>query len=183
MTDAAVFQGTYSDLCFRKTRSVAVISVEIPIEMAGAFVAAFGAPVPGAEIPVALARLSPTKPVSEAPKGAQVVDKTETYDAKRKIPYVLTEASQSDLSPRQRRKFADMPLAAQAGMRCEEPAFIKFIEERNFPVNGSAEVAQFIRDHCGVGSRSEIIMGSEAASKWHNLMRQYELWLLAAEPT
>lgn len=55
---AAAFSGDYCDLKFVKTRKVAQITIEIPIEQAAAFVASFGAPDPSQGVPVALARLN-----------------------------------------------------------------------------------------------------------------------------
>jgi hypothetical protein len=55
---AAAFSGDYVDLRFVKSRKVAQVVVEIPIEQAAAFVAAFGAPNPSTGVPVALARLA-----------------------------------------------------------------------------------------------------------------------------
>lgn len=98
MTKAA-FQGSYADLKFIKSRSVAQIVIELPIEQAGAFVAAFGAPVPGSECPVAIARLEPARAVSKPPE------------------------------PKKRRKFNELPLAQQAAMRCNDEAFAQFAAE------------------------------------------------------
>lgn len=60
MTDA-VITGTYSDFKLVKTRSVAQIVIEVPIEKAQEAIALFGVPQPGAEVPVAVARLNDTK--------------------------------------------------------------------------------------------------------------------------
>ena len=67
MTNTAAFSGSYCDMRFVKSRKVAQIVVEIPIEQAAAFVAAFGAPDPAKECPVALARLV-AEPKQEASK-------------------------------------------------------------------------------------------------------------------
>ena len=65
MTDAT-FSGTYSDIKLIRSRKVAVVCVEIPIEAATAFVAAFGMPDPAEETWVALARMKvePEKPTT-----------------------------------------------------------------------------------------------------------------------
>jgi hypothetical protein len=62
MTQPNVISGTYADLKFIKTRSVAQVVVEIPIEAADAFLKLFGAPQPGQEVPVAIARLMKNAP-------------------------------------------------------------------------------------------------------------------------
>ncbi len=73
MTQPAVIQGDYCDIKFIKSRKVAVICVEIPIEAAGAFVDAFGTPMPDKNVPVALARLeSPLNVEHEKPKGGKL---------------------------------------------------------------------------------------------------------------
>lgn len=54
----AIASGSYADMKLVKTRSVCQIVVEIPIEQASRFIEMFGVPVPGSEIPVAIARLN-----------------------------------------------------------------------------------------------------------------------------
>lgn len=58
MTDLATFKGTYSDIKLIRSRKVAMIHVEIPIEAAAAFVAVFGMPNPAEETWIALARMN-----------------------------------------------------------------------------------------------------------------------------
>ena len=67
MSKQAAFECDYVDLRFVKSRKVAQIVVELPIEQAAAFVAWFGAPNPATGTPVAIARMD-QKAVSEAPK-------------------------------------------------------------------------------------------------------------------
>ena len=158
MSNPAAFSGNYADLRFIKTRSVAAITVEIPIEQAAAFVAAFGAPTPGAEIPVAIARLDPTKAVSEAPKPA------------------------GEPSIKERRRFDTLPLSQQAAMRCNEPAFWRFLNEEkvHFPryaINDADAAASAVRERCKVQSRSDIKIGDRAGSIWQQLNSDYEFWL------
>lgn len=57
MTRPAAFRATYSDLRFIKTRKVAQIVLEMPLESADAFLAAFGTPNPSEEKWCAIARL------------------------------------------------------------------------------------------------------------------------------
>jgi len=57
--DKAAITADYVDIRFIKSRKVAVISLEIPIEAATAFVETFGTPAPDITCPVALARLEP----------------------------------------------------------------------------------------------------------------------------
>jgi len=58
MTDAAVVTGTFSDLKLIKTRSVIQVVIECPIEGWQQLTRVLGFPIPGTEIPVAIARLN-----------------------------------------------------------------------------------------------------------------------------
>lgn len=58
---AAAIAGSYSDFKLVKSRSVAQIVVEVPIEKAEEFLKVFGVPQPGAERPVALALMNVQK--------------------------------------------------------------------------------------------------------------------------
>lgn len=55
---AAVIAGSFADYRLVKSRSVLQVIVEIPIEQQGAAFAALGYPLPGTEIPVAVARMN-----------------------------------------------------------------------------------------------------------------------------
>jgi len=154
MTPAAIM-GDYTDLAFRKTRKVAVISIEIPIEKAAEFVAAFGTPSQVTGTPVAIARIDPSaseKPVSEPAKRVE------------------------EPSERDRRKWREMAPAAQAALRCKEPAFQRFMfEVRNWSAdeNGATDG---VRATCRVKSRADILDGTRAADLWHALNDEYLAW-------
>lgn len=104
----AVASGSYSDMKLVKTRSVCQIVVEIPIEQASRFIEMFGVPVPGAEIPVAIARLN---------EGA-VTSETEEHST----PSAVVKGSDTP-----RRKLEDMPPSQQAGMLCHDSEFCVFL--------------------------------------------------------
>lgn len=93
----AAFSGSYCDLRFIKTRKVCQVVIELPIERGAEFVAAFGAPNPAAECPVAIARLDPK---------------------------ATTKASAPD---RERRKFSELPYPQQAGIRASDPDFRAYL--------------------------------------------------------
>lgn len=145
MSDPAAFSGNYANIITRKTRSVAVVEIEIPIEKMQAFIAAFGAPLPGVEIPVAIARLDP-----------KAADKAKEPPA-----------------TKERRPFSDLPFAQQAGIRCEDVRFKKFIVESY----GAAFSDEFVRQFCGIKSRSELASDHDAIRHWKKLNSQFEAWL------
>lgn len=167
MTRAA-FQGSYSDLKFVKSRSVAQVTVEIPIEQAAAFVAAFGAPTPGAEIPVAIARLDLAKATSEAPRLAGEASETSMSMLARPIP-------------KERRRFDTLPLSQQAAMRCNEVAFRRFVAERE-KIEGIAVLdlemaADAVREICGVKTRADISDDHPSGMRWRKLNAEFDTWM------
>ena len=136
-----------------KTRSAAQLIVEIPIEQADmALKALGGVPQPGSEKPVAVARLDP-------------------------------EAKAKPKPEKERRKFEDMPRAQQSGMLCNEGRFRTFlIEEKashiwayeEMPVEEQA--AAYVREICGVDSRSDMDTNEQAAARWDTLYSEYVDW-------
>ena len=150
----AAFQGSYADMRFIKTRSVCAITIEIPIEQAAAFVAAFGAPNPAVECPVAIARINPAKatekPASDAPMQSV---------AQLKTP----------------RRFSELPYATQAALKCDDPAFHLFLREKI--VDDGRSPAEIVREICGVRSRAEIQPGTDAEGRWRWILSGYEAWM------
>jgi RecT family len=73
----------------------------------------------------------------------------------------------------------------QAGMRCADPRFHKFLEETNSAWKLMKEgtpterAAELVRAIVGVKSRKDIVVGSEAAQHWHDLESKFQAWLRA----
>ena len=68
--------------------------------------------------------------------------------------------------------------AAQAAMKCQEPAFRVFLEERHGlerPLTDE-RAAQKVRSLCGVGSRRELNDDGQAAARWKDLCAAFEAW-------
>lgn len=155
MSAPAAFAGSYADIAIRKTRSVFVVSVEFPLERYQAFVAAFGGPTPGAEIPVALARLAPEKPAT-ASRSANGGDAKE------------------------RRPLKELPFPQQAALRCGDAEFrhFLFVEiEADLNMTATADAAaDFVRNYCGVSSRSEIRPETNAGILWERLNARFTAW-------
>lgn len=78
-----------------------------------------------------------------------------------------------------RMDWRDMQPAAQAGIRCSEPAFSAFLRERSYDDwdESRADVAECVRLICGVGSRSELGTNQKARVIWHQLDTEYQAWL------
>lgn len=134
--DKAVITGCYADLKLIKTRSVAQVVIEVPIEQAQKAIDTLGLPLPGQEIHVAIARLN----TAEAPP-----------------------------------KKSNHKLSQQAALRCDEPAFEKFLQEEYG--NTDASPADMVRAICEIDSRSELDRNEQAAMIWRNIEREYQAWL------
>ena len=76
-----------------------------------------------------------------------------------------------------------MPLSSKVAMVCGERSFAAFLADFDQGAFGAMArdgvkdpVAQYVREYCGVSSRSEITTGSMAARNWNTLTVEYELW-------
>lgn len=69
-------------------------------------------------------------------------------------------------------------LAAEAAMKCQEPAFKAFLEAEHGlerPLTDD-RCAQKVRTLCGVTSRSELNEQGRAADAWQQLRRDFDAW-------
>lgn len=67
--------------------------------------------------------------------------------------------------------------AAQAGIRCAEPAFRKFLAvEYGINTSTAQEAAEAVRNICGVNSRSEFSTKHGKRVVWHQLDSKYLDW-------
>ena len=154
------FQATFSDFRVIKGRKVCQFVFETPIEAADAALQTLGGvPRPDQEAWVGIARIDPKNATSEAPK---LVD----------APIL-----------KGRRRFNTLPLSQQAAMRCNEPAFWRFLIEQhaapqeNVHIENAEEAAAAVRLICEVGSRSELNIMHPSGDRWMTLEADYELWM------
>lgn len=141
---APAIKATFSDFKLVRGRKIAMLIFEVPIEGADqALDTLGGVPNPAKEIWVGIAPIDLKKVVSEP-------------------------ANQSA----ERRPFASLPFAQQAGIRCEDAVFKRFIQEQH----GSDDAAHIVRTICRVNSRSEIVKGTEVGNRWLMLESAYEVW-------
>jgi hypothetical protein len=86
--------------------------------------------------------------------------------------------------PTEQRKWDDLKLSMQAGIRCNEPAFRTFLTETEtsaFEARSVEDAEQMVRERCEVDSRKELNLDPEAAERWRRLERSYQAWLKAAQ--
>jgi hypothetical protein len=136
--DRAVITGTFADLKLIKTRSVIQVVIECPIEAWKKLTDVLGFPIPGTEIPVAIARLK------------------------------------NSVEPKAKRG----SLAADAGILCNAPTFVKFLEEnyKHIKTGNPWDAAAVVRSICGVDSRAEFDTDSAAGRRWRDLKAYYDGW-------
>ncbi len=144
MTDRAAIAGVFADMKSVKTRSVVQMIVEIPIEQAEAVVQMFGYPKPGAEVPVAVARLK-AKPSAEI-----VSDDTPT------------------LQKRQPRRWEDMPPSQAAALACQSLPFRQWLG-----ATCAATADEQLKLMLGISSKSELDTDPVAAEMWKAQLSSY----------
>ena len=144
---AAAFSGDYVDLRFVKSRKVAQVVIELPIEQAAAFVASFGAPNPATGVPVALARLD-----------GGVQEQSPPAKEKRRF---------TELPPSQQ--------AAMRCNEPEFQRFLAgYCDIKQVP--DSTLAAALVRSHCGVESRADLDRITDAADMWRSIDADYFAW-------
>lgn len=151
MTNTA-FRATYSDFKLIKTRQSVQIIFEIPLQDVDTALDVLGGmPDPSKERWFAVAPLR--------------ADHVQPRSVSDKPP---TGAKQN---------WRDMQPAQQAGIRCAEPIFQAFLQER-YPEEWreGRETAECVRLICGVTSRSELGTNQKARVLWHQLDEQYQGW-------
>lgn len=97
----------------------------------------------------------------------------------RAIAAVLQGRTQPPAQPRGKA----VNYAAEAAMKCGEPAFLVFLEQRHGlerPLTDD-KAAQRLRTLLGVTSRKELNNDSEAAERWRSLRADYEAWRKAGQ--
>jgi hypothetical protein len=89
-------------------------------------------------------------------------------------------ASKPDRVKREKMDWRDVQPAAQAGIRCGEPAFRAFLREVKqcaLRDNDPESMAWAVRELCGVQSRVELGTKHAARVLWHQLDSEYQAWL------
>lgn len=148
-----VLRASYADLKTVKTRSTVQIILEMPIEALTEVVGLLGAPVPGNEVWVAIARLkTAAEPVAQ-------------------IEHANDE--EPNRPPR--------PLSQVAAFLCTVQAFKRYIFEKAATgwdhVPNTEEAADWLRSVCQVQSRRELDSNVAAARRFREIRSGYDVWL------
>jgi hypothetical protein len=75
------------------------------------------------------------------------------------------------------RKWRDLGAAQQAGIRCKDPVFWRWLTEEKGVFTEEMAIAA-VRALCGIESRSELDKPghSQARTKWHRLDDAFQAW-------
>lgn len=118
-------------------------------------------------------------PIAEADKALDALGGLPRPESERWI--ALARINVTSIKPQKERQAWDsLKLAQQAGIRCTEPAFQRFLrEEFGSEAHGDddEDAANFVRKYCGIGSRAGLNDNPKAAAKWVELDTQFQLWM------
>ena len=87
------------------------------------------------------------------------------------------EAKEDDCKSHEKRKWSELRPSQQAGIRCNEAIFNRFLADRygsSFRAYGDS--AAIVRDICCVASRSVLNIDDEAELRWVELELEYRAW-------
>ena len=159
MTNKAAFQARFAHYERKPGLKVMRLHFEVPLEKGMETISILGEPTPDNDVWVGIALLGA---VSEAQKSAE------------------NDANPTNSAPPE--KWHELKPSQQAGIRCSEQKFLRFLEEEfsNATVSFERDAARVVRFLCGgLKSRSELNDNTEAASKWKALEGKFQAWMAA----
>lgn len=178
---AAAIMGSFSEFRMVKTRSVCVLSIEIPVEQADAALSALGGvPQPGKERPVAVALLDPTIAHSgPLAVGAELSCSSAPSDTTPPEPQAPPQASGAGRAASSQDK-----MVVRAALLCTDERFQRWMWERTeksdppeFWQSGSVfwqqHTADALRRHCGVSSRRDLAIDTDARRRFEQLEDEF----------
>lgn len=171
MTARAAFHATYSDFRLIKTRKIIQIVCEVPLERANEVLRVLGGmPDPAAEKWCAIAVLNLNK--AQQP--------VEDNDQPRPplTPQSSPKAGGAKNHTGTKKPWHEMRSSQQAGLLCNDISFQRYIAELNNRLEPNKELTvNFVRNYCGVTSRSLINESDTARAKWNDLVSNYRGWM------
>lgn len=165
MTGRAI-KATFADWRTVKGRKQLQLIFEVPLEQQQSVLTMLGAPNPSDPSWCGIALLDLKPEVEVVPDTSERSSQHNSADT--------TKAGD-------RKGWSDLPPAQQAGIRCNEKAFWKFLaeyEEGGPPIESTEDAANYVRLICGVKSRAQLTTESRARILWNDLDRKYTAWLL-----
>jgi len=160
MSKPAVIQADFSDFRQVKSRKVAQLICEIPLEALPAAMAALGWPNPETSLPVAIARLDTPQPQQSQPEPAQ-----------RPHP-------ESEDQGRVRKHFRDMPRSQQAALKLKDPEFCDWLVRAHLaslPTDVLSEPNEVLKYLMGVTTKRQLDTTDHySQARWDALLTDYD---------
>jgi len=144
VTDSAAIKATFSDFQLVKTRKLAKLIFEVPIEEADKALDVLGG-VPRSD--------------RERWVGITLLDLQVVATVFDEVTHLA---------------FCDLPFPQQAGIKSNDTTFQLWMSVHYNHCDINYDCADAIRAHCGVRSRADILPGTSAGDKWIELLREFE---------
>lgn len=173
---AAVIAGSFSDYRLVKSRGVLQLVVEIPVEQQGDAFAALGYPIPGTDIPVAVARLN-------SPVGPHSPQHERTTSAA-----LDGRANHKPAGESHKRSWYELPASQRAALLCQDVRFQQWVLKKygavvSGPSNDEENAKAFLYQECNIKSRTELTTNDYARNIFYHIERPFRVWAgLEAEP-
>lgn len=166
---AAAIDGDYSNFQLVQSRKVCRIVIEFPIERADEVVRLLGWPKPHSTTRCAVALLNNSVPREGKAAGDGAGSNSGSTGTKADYSTVnQSPPSPAALSPR---KWHQLTYAQQAGMRCNEVAFWRWLKVPDKP-----HAEQSVREWCGVTTRADLDRIEGAGEIWAKMDTSYQAW-------
>ena len=167
---AIAFKAVYIDAKSMRGVKAVRFTFDVPVEDSNEALEVLGGmPRPDEPVYVGITRIKEGAQAAPEPPQAQL--ESPAYDRSASFP-----------NEKEHKRFNMLPLSQQAGIRCGDPAFWKFLNEQHFSeiglVDNADAAAGAVRHVCGVASRADLKSNTEAGRIWTHLNRDFEVWML-----
>ena len=193
MTDAAIL-ATFSDFALVRSRKVARLIFEVPIEQAKKALDTLGMPDPAGETWCGIARVQKLKSTSlgDAPtREDEGHDRSATHAPVMPAPSPnptgpnpslttgpaeggAAHKSAATAPPSPKRKWDQLSPREQAVLRCDAAVFQQWLG-----VSTAADAAAQVRQLCGVASRRELDTDPAKGTMWRHVDSDFKRWRMA----
>jgi hypothetical protein len=176
----AILMGHFAFFKVNQTRGTAQIIVEVPSSRANEVLATLGGfPDPEKPKPVSVGLFDPKKVSVAASKVIEALQSTEEQ------PFADPDPTPPQDKPAKKHRepvvFAALPRASQAAIRCQEPPFWRFLEERSSVFWGQRQTvttkaaADFVlKELLGIQSKKELDESVTCSEAWDKIEDDFQ---------
>lgn len=177
MSEPRVIQADYANWRPVQGRKVLQLIFEVPIEQTADVMNKLGTPTSGESRWCAIALLDKTRAVSNGATVAGSTDHLNGHEPDRNDSGGGNPSKVVTAGETAHRKFSELPLPQQAGIRCQDRDFQWFLMDK-YPViaANNTETKGAVCVICGVITRSELTHGEASGDKWLALEERYQAW-------